>query len=175
MGGRPAGLLTRGSPSAAFPSARLSGVVAKGISSYSGGTVPDSHRVPSPLARIDGEYTAVLLRWLAVVAWAAVIFALSSIPSLSTHLGTWDTILRKGAHLTEYAILAVLFARATGSRTAGLLLTVAYACTDEWHQTFVRGRHGSPVDVGIDAIGALIGLCVLSRTRLQLYGARRGH
>src|SRR5213593_4502715 len=57
----------------------------------------------------------MVLRWLAVVAWAAVIFALSSIPSLSTHLGTWDTILRKGAHLTEYAILAVLFARATGS------------------------------------------------------------
>jgi hypothetical protein len=57
MGGRPAGLLTRGSPSAAFPSARLSGVVAKGISSHSGGTVPDLHRVPSPLARIDGEYS----------------------------------------------------------------------------------------------------------------------
>jgi VanZ family protein len=115
----------------------------------------------------------VVLRWCAVVAWAAVIFALSSIPSLSTHLGTWDTILRKGAHLTEYAILAVLFARATGSRPAALVLTVAYAGTDEWHQTLARGRHGSPVDVGIDAIGALIGLWVLSRTRFRLDGTRR--
>jgi VanZ family protein len=174
MGGRPAGLLTRGSPSAAFPSLRLSGVVAEGISSYSGGTVPDSHRVPSPFARIDGEYTPVVLRWLAVVAWAAVIFALSSIPSLSTHLGTWDTILRKGAHLTEYAILAVLLVLATGSRAAAFALTVAYAGTDEWHQTFVRGRHGSPVDVGIDAVGALIGLWVLARTRLAVDG-RGGH
>ena len=175
MGGRPAGLLTRGSPSAAFPSTRLSGVVAEGISSHSGGTVPDLHRVPSPLARIDGEYTPVAFRWLAVVAWAAVIFALSSIPSLSTHLGTWDTILRKGAHMTEYAVLAVLFARATATRAAAFALTVAYAGTDEWHQTFVHGRHGSPVDVGIDAIGALLGLWVLSRTRFRVDGAHGGH
>jgi VanZ family protein len=114
-------------------------------------------------------------RWLAVVAWAAVIFALSSIPSLSTHLGTWDTILRKCAHMTEYAILAVLVARAAGSWVAAFALTVAYAATDEWHQTFVRGRHGSPVDVGIDAAGALIGLWVLSRTRLSFDGTRRGN
>ena len=150
-------------------------LVAEGISSHSGGTVPDLHRVPSPFARIDGEYSAMLGRWLAVVAWAAVIFALSSIPSLSTHLGTWDTILRKCAHMTEYAILAVLTARAAGSSTLALGLTVAYAATDEWHQTFVRGRHGSPIDVGIDAVGALIGLWVLSRTRFAVDGPRRSH
>jgi VanZ family protein len=172
MGGRPAGLLTRGTPSAAFPSRRLSGVLAKGISSHSGGTVPDLHRVPSPFARIDGEYSAVVSRWLAVVAWAAVIFALSSIPALSTHLGTWDTILRKCAHMTEYAILAALLARATGSSKVAFALAVAYAATDEWHQTFVRGRHGSPIDVGIDAVGALIGLSVLSRTRFSVGGPR---
>ena len=114
-------------------------------------------------------------RWLAVVAWAAVIFAVSSIPSLSTHLGTWDFLLRKCAHMSEYAVLAVLFARATGTRAAAFALTVAYAGTDEWHQTFVRGRHGSPIDVGIDAIGALIGLWVLSRTRFAVDGTRRGH
>jgi len=148
---------------------------AEGISSYSGGTVPDSHRVPSPFARIDGEYSAVVSRWLAVVAWAAVIFALSSIPSLSTHLGTWDTILRKCAHMTEYAILAVLIARAAGSSTVAFGLTVAYAATDEWHQTFVRGRHGSPIDVGIDAVGALIGLWLLGRTRFAVDGTRRSH
>jgi VanZ family protein len=117
----------------------------------------------------------MILRWLAVVAWAAVIFALSSIPSLSTHLGTWDTILRKGAHMTEYAILGVLLVRATGSRPAALVLAVAYACSDEWHQTFVRGRHGTPVDVGIDAVGVLIGLTLLARTRFSVDGARRGN
>src|SRR3954468_9484018 len=58
-GGRPAGLLTRGSPVAAFP-ARASGVVATGISSHSGGTVPDSHRVPSPCARFGAQPTMPL-------------------------------------------------------------------------------------------------------------------
>jgi VanZ family protein len=158
-----------------LPEPGLSGVVAEGISSYSGGTVPDSHRVPSPFARIAANIARVVLRWLAVVVWAGVIFALSSIPSLSTHLGTWDTILRKGAHMTEYAILAVLLARASGSRPAAFVLAVAYACSDEWHQTFVRGRHGSPIDVGIDAVGVLIGLTLLARTRFAVDGARRGH
>jgi VanZ family protein len=103
----------------------------------------------------------MLSRWLPVVVWAGVIFALSSIPSLSTHLGTWDLILRKAAHMAEYAILAVLLRRATGSTWWAFGLAVAYAATDEFHQTFVRGRHGTPVDVGIDAIGALLGLAVV--------------
>jgi VanZ family protein len=103
---------------------------------------------------------SVISRWLPVLLWAGVIFAFSSIPSLSTHLGTWDYILRKLAHTTEYAILAVLLARATGSYSWAFALTVAYAGTDEFHQTFVRGRHGSPVDVGIDAAGAFVGLAI---------------
>jgi VanZ family protein len=97
-------------------------------------------------------------RWLPVLAWAAIIFAFSSIPSLGTGLGTWDTILRKSAHLTEYAILAALLWRATGRYGPALVLAVAYAGSDELHQTFVRGRHGSPVDVGVDTIGMLVGL-----------------
>src|SRR5438876_818876 len=52
--------------------------------------------------------------WLPVLAWAAVIFTLSSVPSLSTGLGLWDTILRKGAHITEYAVLGALLYRALG-------------------------------------------------------------
>jgi VanZ family protein len=102
-------------------------------------------------------------RWVPVLVWAGVIFAFSSIPSLSTHLGTWDLVLRKAAHMTEYAILAVLLRRATGSTAWAFGLAVAYAATDEFHQTFVRGRHGTPVDVGIDAIGALIGLAAVRR------------
>jgi VanZ family protein len=96
--------------------------------------------------------------WLPVVVWAAVIFALSSIPSLSTGLGFWDTFLRKGAHVTEYAILGALLLRALGRDWFALAAGVAYAATDELHQHFVRGRHASPVDVAIDAVGVVIGL-----------------
>ena len=99
--------------------------------------------------------------WAPVVLWAAVIFALSSVPSLGTDLGVWDTILRKGAHMTEYAILALLLFRALGSELPAFLFGLAYAVSDEIHQLFVSGRHGSPVDVAIDAAGLLLGLLAL--------------
>jgi VanZ family protein len=107
-----------------------------------------------------------------VLVWAGVIFAFSSIPSLSSGLGTWDYVLRKLAHMTEYAILAVLLRRATGSDVAAFVVAVAYAASDEVHQLFVRGRHGSPIDVGIDAVGALIGLAV-ARSRVRPWSAER--
>jgi VanZ family protein len=99
--------------------------------------------------------------WAPVVLWAAVIFAFSSVPSLGTDLGVWDTILRKGAHMTEYAILALLLFRALGSELSAFLFGLAYAVSDEIHQLFVSGRHGSPVDVAIDAAGLLLGLLAL--------------
>src|SRR5256884_7064619 len=99
----------------------------------------------------------VLTVWLPIVAWAAVIFTLSSIPSLSTGLGLWDTILRKGAHLTEYAVLGALLYRALGREAPALAAGIAYAATDELHQHFVRGRHGSPVDLAIDTGGVAAG------------------
>jgi VanZ family protein len=111
-------------------------------------------------------------RWLAVLVWAGVIFAFSSIPSLNSGLGTWDTVLRKCAHMTEYAILAVLLLRAIGSYAWAFALAVAYAASDEVHQLFVRGRHGSPVDVAIDAVGALIGLAVAG-TKLRAWTTGR--
>jgi VanZ family protein len=101
-----------------------------------------------------------LAPWLAVAAWAAVIFALSSIPHLGTGLGTWDTILRKGAHVTEYAILGLLLLRAVGREGPAFLVGVAYAITDEVHQHFVSGRHASPIDVAIDSAGVLLGIAV---------------
>jgi VanZ family protein len=102
--------------------------------------------------------------WAPVVLWAAVIFALSSMPGLGTGLGVWDTVLRKGAHLTEYALLAVLLLRALGRELPAFLLGLAYAGTDELHQHFVRGRHASPFDVAIDAVGLALGLLVLQAT-----------
>jgi len=107
----------------------------------------------------------LLTVWLPVVVWAAVIFTFSSIPNLSTGLGTWDTILRKGAHLTEYAVLGGLLYRALGREALALATGIAYAATDELHQHFVSGRHSSPIDVAIDSTGVLIGVLVFVRAR----------
>jgi VanZ family protein len=107
----------------------------------------------------------VLTVWLPVVAWAALIFALSSVPNLSTELGLWDTILRKCAHLTEYAILGGLLYRALEQEVPALAAGIAYAASDELHQHFVRDRHGSPVDVAIDAIGIAAGMLAWLRLR----------
>jgi VanZ family protein len=103
--------------------------------------------------------------WLPVVTWAAVIFALSSVASLSTGLGTWDTVLRKGAHVTEYAILGALLYRAFKREAPALAAGIAYAATDELHQHFVRGRHATPVDVAIDALGVTLGIVAWLRFR----------
>jgi VanZ family protein len=101
--------------------------------------------------------------WLPVVAWAALIFTLSSVPDLGTGLGTWDLVLRKIAHATEYAVLAVLLWRAVGSGWAAFWLAVAYAVSDEIHQAFVPGRHASPLDIAIDAVGAAVGVALAVR------------
>jgi len=100
--------------------------------------------------------------WLPVIVWAAVIFLFSSIPSLGTGLGVWDTILRKGAHMTEYAILGLLLLRAVGRELPAFALGIAYAITDEIHQHFVRGRHASPIDVLIDTAGVAIGIFLVN-------------
>ena len=103
--------------------------------------------------------------WLPVLAWAAVIFAFSAVPSLSSGLGIWDTVLRKCAHVTEYAILGALLYRAFEREVPALAAGVAYAASDELHQHFVRGRHASPVDVGIDAVGVALGMILWLRLR----------
>jgi VanZ family protein len=103
--------------------------------------------------------------WLPAVAWAAMIYALSSIPDLSTGLGVWDTILRKLAHTAEYAVLGLLFARALERDLPAFLAAVAYAVTDEVHQHFVAGRHASPVDVAIDSVGVAVGVLLWRRMR----------
>jgi VanZ family protein len=113
--------------------------------------------------------------WLPVIVWAAVIFTFSSIPDLSTGLGGWDTLLRKGAHMTEYAILGALLLRALGRGTPALVAGIAYAATDELHQHFVRGRHAAPFDVAIDTVGVTIGVYVLHRLRQTRPASDTGH
>jgi VanZ family protein len=109
-----------------------------------------------------------LQTWLPVLVWAAVIFALSSVPHLGTDLGVWDTILRKCAHVTEYAILGLLLLRALGREAPAFLAGVAYAVTDEIHQHFVSGRHASPVDVAIDSTGVLLGILAYAAVMRRL-------
>ena len=110
--------------------------------------------------------------WAPPLALMGVIFVLSAQPDLGSGLGTVDTILRKLVHAASYGLLAFLWVRAL--RTTSLshialplafVLTVAYAATDEYHQTFVEGRHGSPVDVAIDAAGATLALLRIRRSR----------
>jgi VanZ family protein len=103
--------------------------------------------------------------WLPVVLWAAVIFTFSSIPTLSTGLGVWDTILRKCAHGTEYAILGTLLYRALGRAGVAWLAGLAYAASDELHQRFVPGRHASLLDVAIDGAGLAAGVLLIERAR----------
>jgi VanZ family protein len=74
----------------------------------------------------------------------------------------WDTILRKCAHVTEYAILAFLLRRAVTTPWAAAAAFL-YACSDEYHQSFVVGREGRPRDVAIDSIGIVIGLLAARR------------
>lgn len=106
----------------------------------------------------------ILFSWVAVVVWAMFIFLFSAQHSLGTGWGIWDFILRKTAHMGEFAILFVLVCRAVrmrgvASRTSlvsGATITLAYAASDEYHQSFVPGRTASVRDVLFDLAGILI-------------------
>jgi VanZ family protein len=72
--------------------------------------------------------------------------------------------------MVVFGILARLIARVFTKNTfwtwkhvfaLALALTILYACSDEYHQTFVAGRHGSPVDVLIDGAGAWLALGII--------------
>ena len=126
------------------------------------------HRAPWLRATYHRKVRGSLVRdWLPVLVWAAVIFVFSSIPDLGTGLGGWDLVLRKLAHAAEYAILGALLVRATGRAGPAFGLGVLYAASDEIHQTFVTGRHGTPVDVAIDAVGVAIGIALWQSARAR--------
>jgi VanZ family protein len=105
----------------------------------------------------------------------AAIFALSAQPSLDSGLGAVDQAGRKLAHFAEYALLAFLwwrvFVRGRAPRRAAiaaLLVASLYAVTDEYHQSFVEGRHATAVDWGIDTAGAALAAWRLrSRRRVR--------
>ena len=105
--------------------------------------------------------------WLPVFGWAALIFALSSVPDLGTGLGGWDLVLRKVAHTTEYAVLGALLVRATGRSGLAFALGALYAVSDEIHQTLVPGRMGAPLDVVIDSVGVACGVVLYQTIRTR--------
>lgn len=133
-----------------------------------------------------------LARYGPLILWAALIFIGSTdllsaantggvltrpllwlFPNLSeTTAKIIQFCVRKAGHLTEYAILALLAARAfrTSSREllrqrwfwACLLLVIAYSLTDEFHQSFVPSRTASIYDCLIDSFGGLTALVLLA-------------
>jgi len=149
------------------------------------------------------KFRAFLKYWLPALIWMAVIFSASSdtksfarssrilaplllwlfpqMPEDTVHLIV--LIARKGAHLAEYAVLALLFwralrrpvkndARPWNWRLAGgaLALVFLYAATDEFHQRFVPSRTAHVSDVLIDIAGGAAGLFAL-----WLWGRWRKH
>ena len=140
------------------------------------------------------KFRSFLKYWLPVLAWMTLIFSgsgdarsaahssriiLPLMRWLCPHMSQEDLdlvvlLVRKCAHLTEYAVLAWLFWRAVRKpvkrdarpwswRLAGgaILFVALYAGSDEWHQTFVPNREGCVRDVMIDTTGAVLGMGAL--------------
>lgn len=110
--------------------------------------------------------------WAAAAAWCALIFILSHQPDLSGP--SWlDAVpySDKLAHFLIYAVLCLLAARALHREPAPLLrghaliLAVAFAAlygiSDEWHQSFIPGRHPDAADWAADLLGALCAAAAL--------------
>ena len=108
-------------------------------------------------------------RWFLVIAYAAFIFFMSSLPrplpeSIQKYLSDW--IL----HGVEYGVFGFLLVRALQgsfekqSRSflliTALILGIFYGVSDEWHQRFVPNRHSSARDVAVDGVGVFLGAMV---------------
>ena len=124
-------------------------------------------------ARTDGRRDPTLSAWVPVIVWASLIFILSAQPDLRFLPDSGlDFIVRKIGHMGVFGILALLVWRALAITTAwprpsawALVLTVAYAASDELHQGFVAGRYPSGVDVAIDGLGALVAIAAVGLYR----------
>ena len=105
-------------------------------------------------------------RWAPLLAFQALIFVLSSRPSVPLPVSVWD----KALHFGAYAFLALLWLRVlpggltapTWSAAAGAVaLTVLYGLSDEIHQAFVPGRQASALDLLADGLGAASAVILL--------------
>jgi VanZ family protein len=130
------------------------------------------------------------LYWLPPLLWMAVMGVLSTdtfaaertgevlwqvvrglaLPMTSTQYAVLHVLIRKAAHLTEYAILACLLLRAWRAGAAvrwrwrwaifSLVLVALSAGLDEYHQTYTQSRTGAVADSVLDLTGGLIGLAL---------------
>jgi len=88
-----------------------------------------------------------------------VIFTFSAMSINGQAKFSWpDFIIKKTAHVTEYAILFWLTYRANKSFKYSLIICLLFALSDEWHQTLTPGREGTLRDVGFDSLGTLLSL-----------------
>ena len=109
----------------------------------------------------------LLKYWLPPILWGLIIFSFSSLRVGSSNEIYWkDFVIKKTAHVVEYAILAVLLYRAMiGSDVEkkkaiifSMLIVSLYGFTDEFHQSFTPGREPRIRDVIIDTIGGALGV-----------------
>lgn len=112
----------------------------------------------------------ILSRLLPVLVWMWLIFFLSSQSSLPRVAEPpIQFVLSKGAHFTEYFVLALLLVWAQTMRSklgkasflVAFVIVALYAASDEFHQSFVPNRTASPWDVLLDSTGAATGVLVL--------------
>ena len=116
----------------------------------------------------DATESGGMSKWLVETAFGRTLIRL--LPRITDQGPEID--LRKYAHMAEYAMLAVpsalffrelLLQRRVPLRALGcsLVFCFLYACSDEYHQTFVPGRAGAMVDVAVDMAGAAFGLILV--------------
>jgi VanZ family protein len=151
----------------------------------------EGEQLDAPRTSTTRTWTSRVSRYGPLVLWAVLIFIGSGNLLSAGHTSillqfiTWlypsaspeflslvHFLVRKAGHLTEYAILAMLSARAFRNSSHqflrrnwfwfSLLLAIAYALSDEFHQSFVPSRTASIYDCMIDTVGAFIALVVLS-------------
>lgn len=128
------------------------------------------------------SFIGKVIPWLPTFGWMIVIFCLSAQPNSAAHtgklFGDYNFTIRKFSHMFEYAVLYLLSRRSWSSTfcpeslggaatIAGALISVSYALTDEWHQSYVPGRSASIEDVLIDSFG-VAAACVASSIYIRL-------
>ena len=121
--------------------------------------------------------------WIVAIAWAGLIFILSTeafssentsriiVPVLrwlfphaaAATITLMHAFIRKMAHVTEYFVFSIFLLHLVRRKERGwnlhwaiwvVVIAAGYACLDEFHQVFVPGRHASPWDASLDTAGA---------------------
>lgn len=126
------------------------------------------------MVKLNLKISKLLKYWFPVVFWAGLIFTFSSFPTGTASQIVWsDFILKKTAHVVEYAIFTTLLYRAflaynmdkNRAVITAVLIAMIYGLSDEYHQTFVAGRTGKIRDVGFDTIGACLAVLLTKQKR----------